>query len=193
MKIRAFALNYASLFLLLVLTTEALAGSWWEGPLYARITLNLFYNAHALSILAIAAGAWWMVYRKDGFPVAVFAALGTASIHELTLDFTDLAVFQISSGIDTRYAIYLFAFLAIGFFISKQYHKKIWALQFGLLLSWFLILTSLPHGSTIDPDVPFGASKDFYTWWVNLEEVGSWLAPMALWFLPRRWFWKQPR
>ena len=186
---KSFVLNYVSLFLLLVLTADALTGTWWEGPLYSRIQLPLFYNAHATSILAIVLAGWYLAfYKKDGIAVAIFAVLGTASIHELTLDAVDLAVFHISSGIDLRYGIYLFAFLGVGYFVSKRYHKEIWFWTAGLMTVWFLVLTALPHGSTIDPNVPFGASADFYTWWVNLEEVASWIVPVSLWFLPRRWF-----
>ena len=194
MEGRRFLANYISLFLLLALTADALVADWRLDPiwnvLYARIQLNLFYNAHASSILAVCASAFWLIYKKDGIPVAVFAAFGTASIHELTLDFVDLTVFRISSGISWAYAVYLFAFLGIGFFISKPYHKRVWLSTFALMFVWFLILTALPHGSTIDPDVPFGASKDFYNPLVNVEEVASWLVPTGLWFLPRRWFWK---
>ena len=186
-----------SLFLLLFLTVDALDANWSFNPiwdiLYARIQLNLFYNTHAISILAVCAAGWYLAfYKKDSLPVAVFAAFGTASIHELSLDAVDLAVFHIPSGISIGYGFTLFLFLGIGAFLfTGRYHKNVWAIQVVGMFAWFLILTALPHGSTIDPNVPFGASKDFYTWWVNAEEVFSWVIPLSLWFLPRRWFlWK---
>ena len=156
--------------------------------LYAHIQLNLFYNSHASSVLAVCASAFWLIYKKDGIPVAVFAAFGTASIHELTLDAVDILVFGIPNGISQVYAVYLIGFLVVGFFVSKRYHKEVWLWTAGMMLLWFLVLTQLPHYTTIDPDAPFVPSKDFYNPIANLEEVSSWLAPVSLWFLPRRWF-----
>ena len=176
--------------MLLLLTVDALDANWLAGPLYARIQLNLFYNTHAVSILAVCLSAYWLILKKDGIPLAVFAAFGTASIHELMLDFVDLSVFHISSGISIVYGLYLLAFLGVGFLLTKKYHREIWLWTAGLMFVWYVVLTMLPHGSTIDPNVPFGASPDFYNPLVNIEEVASWIVPAALWFLPRRWFYR---
>lgn len=190
MRLREYALNYIALFFLLALTADALIANWTLNPLwdllYARIQMNLFYNAHASSILAICAAAFWMIHKKDGIPVAVFSAFGTASIHEISLDIADLGVFHISSGLSLSYLVYLSAFLIMGLAIGKRYHRNILTMTFPLMMIWFLILTALPHGSTIDPDVPFGPSTDFNSPLANTEEVLSWIVPASLWFLPRK-------
>lgn len=196
MKIREFALNYISLFLLLALTASSLIADWKLDPiwniLYARVQSNLFYNAHASSILAICFLGFYLAFRKkDGLPTGVFAAFSVAAIHELSLDFSDLVVFHQSSGISPMYGAYLFGFLIAGIYLGKRYHRRVFLVTTIIMVSWFLILTSLPHGTTISPDCPFCPSDDFYTWWVNLEEVGSWLLPVGLWLLPRRWFSRQ--
>lgn len=198
MKARDFLLNYAALFFLLVLTADALVANWTLDPLfdilYTRIQMNLFYNAHPISVLAVCAAAFWMVWKKDGLPVAVFAAFGTASTHEIALDISDLGVYHISSGLSWTYLLYLLAFLGLGLVLGKQYHRRVLGVTFIIMLAWFFILTALPHYSTIDPEVPFGASPYFYSPLANVEEVVSWLVPASLWFMPRRMFqWSSPR
>lgn len=194
MSIKQFALDYISLFLLLVLTVDALYADWTLNPIYARIQLNLFQNSHAISILAVCASAYWMAFiKKDGMAVAVFAAFGTAAIHELALDAVDLSVFQMSSGLSVGYAVYLFAFLGIGFFISRPYHKRVWLVIFLMMMIWFLVNSMLPVGTTIDPLHPFEPTPDFYNPVTNIAEVASWIAPVSLWFLPRKWFLRQAR
>lgn len=193
--VKGFLLNYASLFGLLFLTVDALDASWWEGPILAKIQLNLFYNNHALSILGLCAAAFYMwLKRKDPLPVAVFAAFGTASIHEWLLDINDVIYFGVGSGISAGYAIVLLGLLGVGFFLSKPYHRKVWLVQGAMLMSVFLVVGYLNNftpyviGSTIDPGVPFGASQYFNNPVTNGVEVGTWLLPASLWFLPRAWF-----
>jgi len=181
--------------MLLFLTLDALYASWWDGPLYARIQLNLFYNSHALSILPLTMAGFYMWLRKhDALSTAAFAALGTASIHELALDANDLLYYHVGSGISTPYAIVLFGLLGVGLLVSKAYHRKVWFWMALMMMAWFLVVgyidTNTPFviGSTIDPNVPFGASQYFWNPVTNFAEVISWIAPCLLWFLPRRWF-----
>lgn len=192
MQIKALLLNYVALFFLLALTADALVADWQLTPwtiLYARIHLNLFYNAHAASILSVCVAGYYLAFvKKDGLALGVFAAFSTASIHEITLDATDLMVFHQSSGLSPTYLVYLLGFLLAGLKLARPYHRRIMFVTALMMLCWFLVLTSLPHYSTIDPNVPFGPSADFNNVIANFEEVSSWLAPVSLWFLPRRWF-----
>ena len=194
---KQFILNYVSLFMLVFLTVDALDASWWQGPLLAKIQLNLFYNNHALSILAVTGSGFYLWLRKkDPLPTAAFAAFGIASIHELILDVSDVAFFGQQSGISIGYAVALFGVLGVGFFVSKRYHKEVWFAAAGIMFVWFFLTgyINLNHpfgwyiGGTIDPSVPFGASPDFNNPVANGAEVGSWLLPCSLWLLPRRWF-----
>ena len=186
-----FVLNYASLFMLLVLTTAALDSTWLQGPLYARIQLNLLYNTHGLSVLAICVSAFYLAFvKKDGLAVGVFASFGIASIHELSLDAVDFSINHIGSGIEPKYALYLFGFLGVGYFISKRYHREVWLWAAGMLLSWYLLASFFNIGSSTTLDA-FTPSKDFYNPLTNFMEVASWLVPASLWLLPRRWFSRQ--
>ena len=187
-QMKAFILNYFSLFALLVLTVDALDANWLAGPLYARIQLNLLYNTHALSVLAICLGAFYLAfYKKDGLAVGVFSAFGIASIHELSLDAVDFSINHIGSGIEPKYAAYLFGFLLVGFFIAKPYHKRIWIASAVMLFSWFILASFGHFGSSTTLDA-FTPSKDFYNPLTNFMEVSSWIVPASLWLLPRRWF-----
>jgi hypothetical protein len=203
MKVREFVINYIALFILLTMTVDALDSNWNLNPIwdlfYSRIQLNLFYEAHAFSILpfCIAAFFMWKV-KKDEMATAVFAALGTASIHEICLDINDEIYFRVSSGISPGYALVLLSILGIGAFIAcKRYHKNVWAATFVMMTAWFAVIGFLGYfhiysvGSTIDPNVPFGKSIWFNNPVTNVAEVVSWIAPSSLWFLPRKWFqWK---
>jgi hypothetical protein len=197
-----FALNYAALFMLLVLTADGLYADWSFNPVYdivfAKVQLNLFFNAHASSILAIVCAAYYMAFvRKDGLAVAVFAAFGTASMHELGLYVVDEVAFKTTSGANAIYAAYLLVFLVIGWVIIKRYHKRVWAATLALTLAWYFVLAGLTLsgygvGSTLSSTVPFAQSALFYNPITNLAEVVSWLAPVSLWFLPRKWFRSRP-
>ena len=184
--------------MLLVMTVDGLYADWSLNPIYdlvfARVQLNLFLNAHASSILAIVAAAYYMAFlKKDGLPVAVFAAFGTASIHELSLYSVDEIAFRSTSGVNLYYGIYLLGFLSIALMISKKYHRNVLFSTALLMFIWYFALATLTYsgfviGSTADANVPFGKSSFFYNPVTNVAEVISWLAPTSLWFLPRRWF-----
>lgn len=208
MKLQTFLLNYAALFLLMGLTADALIANWNFNPIwdifYARIGYQnqslIFYNSHAASILSVcAAGFWLWLKHKDPLPVAVFAAFGTASIHEIALDAADLGFFHIPSGISWSYGSVMAAILVIGWSLNTSYHKKVWLSITVMMTLWFLILGSLNYtglyhiGSTISATKDFAPSNDFYNPQTNFFEVVSWLAPVSLWFLPREIFTRKSR
>lgn len=135
----------------------------------------------------------WLV-KKDDLSTAVFAALSTASIHEILLDVNDELYFRVSSGISPGYAVILVGILAVALWKSKPYHRRILLVMALLMTVWFAVVgyidtySGLVIGSTIDPNTPFGKSPYFFNPLTNLAEIASWLAPSMLWFLPRRWF-----
>lgn len=138
----------------------------------------------------------WL-YRKDDLSTAVFAALSTASIHEILLDVNDELYFRVSSGISPGYAVILVVILAVGIWKGKTYHRRLLMAMGLLMTSWFAVIglidtySGFVIGSTIDPNVPFGQSPYFFNPLTNFAEIASWLVPSSMWFLPRRWFWSR--
>jgi hypothetical protein len=188
MEVKTFALNYLSLFILLIFTADALDSTWLQGPLFARVQLNLLYNTHGLSILGLCIGGFFLTfYKKDGLAPGVFAAFGVASIHELTLGLVD-SFKGIPTGLDPRYVLYLSVFLTIGWFVVRPYHRRVWLAAFVILFAWFCLEYFLGTGSSTLSG--FQPSPDYYNPLTNLVEIATWLVPASLWFLPRQLFYR---
>ena len=197
MEIKAFVLNYISLFLLFTLLVDALIADWTLNPihdvLFARISGPIFYMNHASVVVFLCSIGLVRILQSRLTIIApwCFAIFATASIHELALGGSDIIVggFDFAGlALSPKYALYLTILLVAAIIYCKPFQRRVLVYMAIGVVSFFFtqIIWEYPGtvGSTI---LGFNPTANFYNPSTNFWEVVNWLVPGAMWLMPKSW------
>lgn len=185
--------------LLVAFLFDGLDAGWrwnilWD-IVYASDNGPILPGTHASVILAVCVTAIFLIvrgnFREIGLPILV--VLSTAAIHEIWVGISDFILGGwplLTLAESPLYIIYVGFFALTGYALANQYQKKVLSLAWFiaailLLLTVIVNVNNIPLSPT-SPNVIDGLPVHL-TLEQNLIELGTWLGPLSLWFIPPRY------